>query len=38
MLVGVCHGFVGNRMLAARQREANKLILEGARPPTWTGC
>jgi 3-hydroxyacyl-CoA dehydrogenase len=32
VLVGVCHGFVGNRMLAARQREANKLILEGARP------
>ena len=32
VLVGVCYGFVGNRMLAARQREANKLILEGARP------
>jgi 3-hydroxyacyl-CoA dehydrogenase len=32
VLVGVCHGFVGNRMLAARQREANKLILEGAAP------
>ena len=32
VLVGVCHGFVGNRMLAARQREANKLILEGAMP------
>jgi 3-hydroxyacyl-CoA dehydrogenase len=30
--VGVCHGFVGNRMLAARQREAQKLILEGAMP------
>ena len=25
VLVGVCHGFVGNRMLAPRQREANKL-------------
>jgi 3-hydroxyacyl-CoA dehydrogenase len=31
-LVGVCHGFVGNRMLAERQREAQKLILEGAMP------
>ena len=30
--VGVCHGFVGNRMLAKRQQEANKLILEGAMP------
>ena len=30
--VGVCYGFVGNRMLAARQREAGKLILEGAMP------
>ena len=32
VLVGVGHGFVGNRMLAARQREANKLIIEGAMP------
>jgi 3-hydroxyacyl-CoA dehydrogenase len=32
VLVGVCHGFVGNRMLAARQEQANKLILEGAMP------
>ncbi len=31
-LVGVCPGFVGNRMLAQRQREAQKLILEGAMP------
>ncbi len=31
-LVGVCHGFVGNRMLSERQREAQKLILEGAMP------
>jgi len=31
-LVGVCYGFVGNRMLAQRQREAGKLILEGAMP------
>ncbi|TDR93187.1 short chain enoyl-CoA hydratase /3-hydroxyacyl-CoA dehydrogenase [Enterovirga rhinocerotis] len=32
VLVGVCHGFVGNRMLAQRQREANRLIEEGAMP------
>ncbi|MGO9771497.1 MAG: 3-hydroxyacyl-CoA dehydrogenase NAD-binding domain-containing protein, partial [Roseiarcus sp.] len=32
VVVGVCHGFVGNRMLAQRQREATKLILEGAMP------
>ncbi|NSX02831.1 3-hydroxyacyl-CoA dehydrogenase NAD-binding domain-containing protein [Cupriavidus gilardii] len=31
-LVGVCPGFVGNRMLAQRQREAQKLVLEGALP------
>jgi 3-hydroxyacyl-CoA dehydrogenase len=31
VLVGNCHGFVGNRMLAARQREAQKLVLEGAK-------
>jgi 3-hydroxyacyl-CoA dehydrogenase len=29
---GVCHGFIGNRMLAARQSEANALLLEGAMP------
>jgi 3-hydroxyacyl-CoA dehydrogenase len=32
VLVGVCHGFVGNRMLSERQREAGALILEGAMP------
>jgi len=31
-LVGVCPGFVGNRILAQRQREANKLVMEGAMP------
>ena len=31
-LVGVCHGFVGNRMLAARQAQAQAMILEGAMP------
>ena len=32
VLVGVTPGFVGNRILGQRQREANKLILEGAMP------
>ncbi|HZL01474.1 MAG TPA: 3-hydroxyacyl-CoA dehydrogenase NAD-binding domain-containing protein [Caulobacteraceae bacterium] len=32
VLVGVCPGFVGNRMLAQRQREAQKLMFEGAMP------
>ena len=31
-LVGVCRGFVGNRMLAQRGAEAEKMILEGATP------
>jgi 3-hydroxyacyl-CoA dehydrogenase len=30
VLVGVCHGFVGNRMLHQRGRESEKLMLEGA--------
>ncbi len=32
VLVGVCPGFVGNRILFQRQREAQKLVLEGAMP------
>ena len=32
VVVGVANGFVGNRMLAQRQREASKLILEGVTP------
>ncbi len=32
ILVRVGHGFVGNRMLEPRQREASKLLLEGAMP------
>jgi 3-hydroxyacyl-CoA dehydrogenase len=32
VLVGVCHGFVGNRMLGLRQTQANRLIMEGAMP------
>ena len=31
-LVGVCPGFVGNRILAKRGIEANKIIFEGATP------
>ncbi len=30
VLAGVCHGFIGNRMLAVRRREADRLILQGA--------
>ncbi len=29
---GVCHGFIGNRMLARRQEAAHVLLLEGAMP------
>jgi 3-hydroxyacyl-CoA dehydrogenase len=32
VLVGVCPGFVGNRMLAQRGRESQKLVMEGAMP------
>jgi 3-hydroxyacyl-CoA dehydrogenase len=32
VLVGVTPGFVGNRILGQRQREANKLVMEGAMP------
>ncbi|MDA3040408.1 MAG: 3-hydroxyacyl-CoA dehydrogenase NAD-binding domain-containing protein [Actinomycetota bacterium] len=31
-LVGVCDGFVGNRMLSQRRIEADRLLLEGATP------
>ncbi len=31
-LVGVCPGFVGNRMLFARQAQATAMLLEGAMP------
>ncbi|MBV8109255.1 MAG: enoyl-CoA hydratase/isomerase family protein [Hyphomicrobiales bacterium] len=30
--VGVCYGFVGNRMLAARGKQVERLLLEGALP------
>ena len=32
VLAGNAHGFIGNRILMARQDEANKLVLEGASP------
>jgi 3-hydroxyacyl-CoA dehydrogenase len=32
VVAGVCHGFIGNRMLMPRQLEAMKLLLEGATP------
>ena len=32
VLVGVAYGFVGNRMLAARSVEADKMVMEGAFP------
>ena len=32
VVAGVCHGFIGNRMLMPRQFEATKLLLEGATP------
>ncbi|MGS2722073.1 3-hydroxyacyl-CoA dehydrogenase NAD-binding domain-containing protein [Paraglaciecola aestuariivivens] len=32
VLVGVCFGFVGNRMIETYGREANRLLLEGATP------
>ena len=32
VVVGVCHGFVGNRMLSPRTAQAERLLLEGASP------
>jgi 3-hydroxyacyl-CoA dehydrogenase len=32
VLVGVCHGFVGNRILAQRQDEGQAIAFEGAAP------
>jgi 3-hydroxyacyl-CoA dehydrogenase len=32
VVAGVCHGFIGNRMLMPRQVEATKWLLEGACP------
>lgn len=32
VVVGVCHGFVGNRMLTRRGEQMDRLLLEGATP------
>ncbi|ONG48796.1 3-hydroxyacyl-CoA dehydrogenase [Pseudoroseomonas deserti] len=32
VVVGVCYGFVGNRMLSRRTAQAERLLLEGASP------
>ncbi|MEQ1509791.1 MAG: 3-hydroxyacyl-CoA dehydrogenase NAD-binding domain-containing protein [Sphingopyxis sp.] len=32
VVAGVCHGFIGNRMLSTRQMPAMQLLLEGATP------
>ena len=32
VISGVCYGFIGNRMLAQRSTEAERLLLEGALP------
>ncbi len=32
VVVGVCHGFVGNRMLGSRSAESEALLLEGSSP------
>lgn len=32
VLVGVCDGFVGNRLLKARETQAQRLLIEGALP------
>jgi 3-hydroxyacyl-CoA dehydrogenase len=37
-VVGVCHGFVGNRMLRIRTVEAERLLLEGALPNEVDGA
>src|SRR5690606_15202548 len=38
VVVGVCHGFVGNRMLAARNAPLSQLLLEGATPTQVDGA
>lgn len=32
VVVGICDGFVGNRLMIAREREAARLLLDGALP------
>ncbi len=38
VVVGVCHGFVGNRMLRARSIEGERLLIEGALPQDVDGA
>jgi 3-hydroxyacyl-CoA dehydrogenase len=38
VVVGVCRGFVGNRMLAARNSQLSQLLLEGATPAQIDGA
>jgi 3-hydroxyacyl-CoA dehydrogenase len=38
VVVGVCHGFVGNRMLRVRSIEAERLLLEGTLPQDVDGA
>ncbi len=38
VVVGVCHGFVGNRILRVRSTEAERLLLEGALPQDVDGA
>ncbi|MEQ9449293.1 MAG: 3-hydroxyacyl-CoA dehydrogenase family protein, partial [Rhodospirillaceae bacterium] len=38
VIAGVCHGFIGNRMLRAYNREAGMLLLEGASPDQVDGA
>jgi 3-hydroxyacyl-CoA dehydrogenase len=38
VVVGVCHGFVGNRMLSARGIEAERMLLEGGLPHEVDGA
>ena len=38
VMVGVCNGFVGNRMLFMRGAEADRMLMEGATPPRSTTC
>ena len=38
VVVGVCYGFVGNRMLHARGAQVRKLLLEGASPVEVDGA
>jgi 3-hydroxyacyl-CoA dehydrogenase len=38
VVVGVCYGFVGNRMLARRSAQGERLLLEGALPEQVDGA